>query len=90
MSTGSQKSEFDSANPFQPGSGTCRRCEQPGHWQDDPACPWLQRAVSKAAHLARIARYVERWIDGGITEWQKREFITQENQVWNREEKRTA
>lgn len=77
-------------SPFMPGSGTCRRCGQPGHWQDDPACPLLQPAVSKAAHLARIDRFVERYWEFEITDWQKREFITTENAIWNRKEKRTA
>jgi hypothetical protein len=59
---------------------TCFRCLSRGHIAAD--CGELKPATSKAEHEARIARYVTRWTDGDITEWQKREYIRQENKLW--------
>lgn len=69
-------------SPFGAGSGTCHRCGQPGHWHDDPACPLRAKAVSKAAHEARIDEFARRYSEFEITEWQKREFIREENKLW--------
>lgn len=60
--------------------GACFRCGIPGHWAD--TCPWLAKATTKGEHEARIAKYIERWTDGDITPWQKREFISAENKLW--------
>jgi len=68
---------------FDPG-GPCRRCGQPGHWADDPACPWLQPAPDKAGHLARIEAWKNRYWDFGITAWQKQQFIRTENEMEKR------
>lgn len=66
-------------SPFESGSGRCYRCGQPGHWHDDPGCPLKRKAVSKAAHLARIAAFAERYAEKEITDWQKQQFIREEN-----------
>ena len=59
---------------------TCFRCEQPGHIAAE--CDEMKPAASRAEHEARIARYVTRWQDGGITEWQKRKWIAAENHMY--------
>lgn len=69
-------------SPFMPGSGTCHRCGQPGHWQDDPACPWLAKARTKAEHEWRIDNLRDRYIAFEILDYQKREFIRHENKLW--------
>lgn len=64
-------------------NGTCFRCGEYGHWAESESCPWLKKAATQAGHEARIARYVERWINHEITPFQKRAFITAENQMWH-------
>lgn len=66
----------------QPFAGDCFRCGGLGHWADSGTCPWLVKAKAKAEHLARIEYYVNRYTGFVITEWQKREFIKQENKLW--------
>jgi len=59
----------------------CFRCEKLGHIAAE--CAELFPAATAAEHQARIARYVERWINHEITEYQKRAFITAENEMWH-------
>jgi len=68
---------------YDPG-GTCHRCGKPGHWQDDPACPWLQPAATRAEHEARIETWKQRWWNFEITPWQKQQFIKAENETEKR------
>lgn len=57
----------------------CWRCEQPGHVAD--ACD-QPPARSKTEHETRIDRWIERWIAGDISLWQKRKWIETENRMW--------
>ena len=61
--------------------GNCRRCGGWGHWADSPSCPWLLKAATGKDHLARIDSLKERWWNFEITEWQKRQFIRDENEL---------
>lgn len=69
-----------------PNSGNCFRCGEPGHWADH--CPLNYPATSRAEHLARIDRIVERWHDWrqtGMTTRQKARLIEEENRMWKNE-----
>lgn len=63
-----------------PGTGTCFRCLDPGHWADD--CPLAIPATSKAEHEGRIQKFVDMWIDGRIETLRKRQLISGENEMW--------
>jgi hypothetical protein len=63
-----------------PNSGTCFRCDEPGHWAQD--CPELIPAGSEAEHEARILRFIDRWAAGQMSREQKRVSISLENQMW--------
>jgi zinc knuckle protein len=58
----------------------CRRCGDPGHWED--ACPHNLRACDKREHNDRIALYVARFLDGDITAIEKQHMIREENRLW--------
>ena len=58
----------------------CYNCGSPDHWKD--ACPIAVRAGSYAEHMARIASFVDRWVNGDMTIEQKRTAIGQENVQW--------
>lgn len=73
-----------------PGSGTCRRCTQPGHWQDDPACPWLTIAPTHRDHFARLDAFKARFLEFEITVRQKTALIEHEIRLEKTREKRTA
>ena len=66
---------------------TCFRCDRTGHIAAD--CDELKPAASKDEHEARIARYVQRYWDGEITDWQKRQSIATENKMWYGDKCRT-
>ena len=66
---------------------TCFRCDRTGHIAAD--CDELKPATSKDEHEARIARYVARWMDGEIADWQKRQAIAAENKMWYGDKCRT-
>jgi hypothetical protein len=71
-----------------PGTGSCHRCRQPGHWAAD--CPYAVPAASKAEHQWRIALFVRLYIGDELdpaTERQvdaitKQRLIEQENAMW--------
>lgn len=63
-------------------NGDCFRCGGLGHWADSTACPWLQKAKTKAEHESRIDSLRDRYTEFHITEWQKREYIRHENRLW--------
>jgi hypothetical protein len=64
-----------------PNDGDCFKCGKPGHWVDH--CELNVPAADRKEHEARIALFVERWIDGKITAHQKQRLIEQENAMWN-------
>lgn len=47
--------------------GNCFRCQQPGHWHDNPQCPLLARARTPAEHEARIREYARRFSESGLS-----------------------
>jgi hypothetical protein len=58
----------------------CFKCSEYGHSAD--ICPLLVPAQSFDEHIARIDRYVERWISGELTREAKRRSISAENILW--------
>lgn len=63
-----------------PGIGGCFRCRGRDHWADN--CPELIPVATKAEHEARIAKYIDWWIDGRITAHEKQKLIECENRMW--------
>jgi hypothetical protein len=62
----------------------CWRCEQPGHAAAD--CQ-PEPAATRKELAERVNRLVERWIAGGITTSQKREWIRAELKMFPPKEK---
>lgn len=73
---------------MQPNSGNCFTCGTAGHWVQH--CPLNNPATSKAEHEGRIARFVDRWINGEIAAYQKQNLIKAENELWNSSRKTGA
>ena len=59
---------------------TCYHCEEPGHFAAN--CPVTAVAGSFEEHLARIDRFVARWVDRELTTEQKRRLISDENTLY--------
>jgi hypothetical protein len=64
-------------------NGNCFRCGEYGHWAESESCPWLKRAATQAEHYARLDAFRERYWAFEITPFQKRAFITAENEMWH-------
>lgn len=62
--------------------GDCFRCGGPGHWADSEQCPWLIKAESRAAHLARLDSLKARFLAWEITPHQRHEYMNYENRLW--------
>jgi zinc knuckle protein len=58
----------------------CFRCEKYGHIAAE--CTELTRATTKAEHLARIDRFIERYQSREIDASVKQRLINQENRLW--------
>ena len=74
-----------------PGLVGCFDCSGPDHFAS--ACPEKEPVTTKAAHEARIAKYVQWFRDDDpprITPRQKQDLIKAENQRWKAREKETA
>jgi zinc knuckle protein len=58
----------------------CYKCGDPGHFT--ASCALNLRAIDYAEHMSRIARIVDRWVDGELSIDLKRIKISDENQLW--------
>jgi hypothetical protein len=56
---------------------SCYKCHGPGHFAT--SCPYNIPAADEAEHLARVALFVDWWVEGRFTRQEKRLAISAEN-----------